>query len=319
MRVWAFHDGGACSYYRVKLPLQALRDLGGWDIGMATGWDPRALGFPLVVGQRIGRVEGSPIWARVADRRRVYEVDDDLWQIDPANTRGRENHTWPILANVDAALGGSDLVTVSTPPLAEAVTRFGVPTVVLPNHIDARLLDVQRPRRDRVVVGWRGGDSHLADIRSAAPQLRRFLGRRPDVEWHSIGHDYRDVLKAPGRHTPWRDDVWDFYRAVDFDIAVVPLAHSTFNTSKSHLAALEYAALGIPVIAADAPPYRDLVVHGVTGYLVRTDHEWGTYLRELVDDPARREAMGEKAREVGAEWTIQRGWTRWADAYASLT
>jgi glycosyltransferase involved in cell wall biosynthesis len=55
---------------------------------------------------------------------------------------------------------------------------------------------------------------------------------------------------------------------------------------------MEYAALGIPVIASDREPYRAFVLDGVTGYLVRHEHEWGKRLYELVNDEAMRVEMG---------------------------
>jgi glycosyltransferase involved in cell wall biosynthesis len=93
---------------------------------------------------------------------------------------------------------------------------------------------------------------------------------------------------------------------------------SRFNRSKSHIKALEYAALGIPVIASDEAPYRDFVVDGVTGFLVRHDHEWALRLRDLVNDAAMRESMGAKAREHARQFSIKEGWKLWEQAYRTL-
>ena len=45
------------------------------------------------------------------------------------------------------------------------------------------------------------------------------------------------------------------------------------DQSKSAIRAIEYGALGIPVVASDVGPYRDHIVDGVTGYLIRREHE----------------------------------------------
>jgi glycosyltransferase involved in cell wall biosynthesis len=151
-----------------------------------------------------------------------------------------------------------------------------------------------------------------------APQLRRFFERNPAVEWHNVGTDFRSYMKLGGRHTPWQSDMWDYYRSIDFDIGLAPLVDMPFNRSKSAIKALEYAALGIPVIASDREPYRPFVLDGVTGYLVRDEHEWTKRLRELVNDDAMREEMGRKAKEHASAWTIQKGWRLWEQAYAGL-
>lgn len=318
MRIHGFHDGHACGYYRIRLPMDAL-SAHGHDITTSWGWDDTANGAPIIVGQRVSKTNALPIWRRLRPNHRlVYETDDDVWTIDPTNFSAVLTHDQATLDAAEQAIGAAHLVTVSTEPLAEVVRRYHDNVVVLPNHIDGRMLDLERPRRDRVTVGWAGGDSHLRDLMMVAPHLRRLVDRNPTVDLHTIGTDYRRVCNLPGRYTDWSADLWDYYRSIDFDIGLAPLVESTFNRSKSAIKAMEYAALGIPVIASDLEPYRPFVLDGVTGYLVRSEHEWMKRLRELVNDEAMREEMGRKAKEHAAAFTIQRGWKLWQSAYASL-
>ena len=318
MKIHGFHDGHACGYYRIVLPLDALA-ANGVDVTMCCGWNEMARQAQIIVGQRVGRYAALPIWRRLrAQHRLVYETDDDLWSIDPTNLSARLTHDAEVLdANIEA-IRAAHLVTCSTQPLAEVLRQYHDNVIVLPNHIDGRLLDIQRPRRDQVTVGWAGGDSHLRDLDMVAPQLRRFFDRNPAVDFHNIGTDFRPYLKLPGRHSPWQVDIFDYYRLLDFDIGLAPLADTVFNASKSAVKAIEYAALGIPVIASDVAPYRSFVLDGVTGFLVRDGHEWGKRLYELASDAAMREEMGRKAKEQAAAWTIRLGWTRWRDAYGGL-
>jgi glycosyltransferase involved in cell wall biosynthesis len=315
VRVFGFHDGSGCGYYRITLPMDALRDLGGWDIQTACGWDERARDYPVIVGQRVGKTDALPIWRRLYGQHKlVYETDDDLWAIDPWNLRAKIQHSDDVLDAAEQAIRVAHAVTASVEPLAEVLRPHNRNVTVLPNHIDGRLLDVQRPRRERLTVGWAGGDSHLSDWKCLAPQLKRFLARRDDVDLHIIGTDFAKVFDIPARRTGWLE-LWAYYRAIDFDIGLAPLADIPFNRSKSPIKAIEYGALGVPVIASALGPYADYVLDGVTGFLVRREHEWGRYLRMLVEDAALREEMGRKAKEQAAEWTIQKGWTRWAEAY----
>jgi glycosyltransferase involved in cell wall biosynthesis len=71
-------------------------------------------------------------------------------------------------------------------------------------------------------------------------------------------------------------------------------------------------------VASDVKPYRDYVVDGVTGWLVRTEQQWAQRLRELVNDEAMRTEMGAKAKEVASQHTIQDGWRDWEAAYGAL-
>lgn len=320
MRIFGFHDGHACGYYRMVLPLTELAKHG-HEVTLHNGWTEACREYPVVIGQRVGRTEALPIWRRLATpgRRLVWETDDDVWNIDPTNAAAFLTHTEDVMDAITFSMQAADLVTVSTEPLAEIVAPLNRNVVVLPNHIDEPLLSIERPRRDRVTVGWAGGDSHVRDFASMAPQLRRFLLRNPDVDFHCIGTSYLRPFNLPGRASGWSANIWDYYGSIDFDIGIAPLADTVFNRSKSGIKAIEYSALGIPVVASDSPPYRGVVLDGVTGFLVRSEHEWGSRLRQLVRDEAMRTEMGAKAREHVAQWTVQRGWPRWEAAYASLT
>jgi glycosyltransferase involved in cell wall biosynthesis len=155
-------------------------------------------------------------------------------------------------------------------------------------------------------------------MKEAAYGLRRTLQRNPSAECHFIGMDYSGLIRIPARFSKWSDDIFGYYRQIDFDIGIAPLRSTVFAETKSYIKALEYAALGIPVVASDAAPYRDFVVDGVTGWLVRREHEWAQRLRELVNDEAMRAEMGAKARRHAAEYTIQKGWRDWESAYRSI-
>jgi glycosyltransferase involved in cell wall biosynthesis len=303
----------------MQLPLNTLAEHG-HEVDLSYGWTDRARDFPIIIGQRVGKHDALPLWRRLATpgRRLVWETDDDVWHIDPSNGAAWMVHTPDLLDALTFTVTMSDLVTVSTEPLADVVRTMNPNVVVLPNHFDSRLLDIQRPRCDRVTIGWAGGDSHLRDFAGVAHELRRFLLRNPDVDFHNIGTSYLRPFDLPGRASGWVTDIWGYYRSIDFDVGIAPLADTTFNHSKSGIKALEYQALGIPVVASDSPAYRGVVLDGVTGYLVRHEYQWSRYLRELVRDEQMREEMGRKAREHARQWTAERGWPMWADAYASL-
>jgi glycosyltransferase involved in cell wall biosynthesis len=321
MKLFAFHDGSACGFYRILLPFGQLR---------AHGHQTRAVqgeAVPdgdedIVVGERMDNPEVLPIWRRFRVRSRlVFEIDDDIWSVDPVNVLAWRTFRQPIPRDVVAhAAQVADLVTVTTPHLAEVVTReTGQRNVaVLPNHIPQEVLQMQRPQRDKVTVGWAGGASHALDLAMIARPLRRFLDRNPHAELHLIGTNYSAAVNGRCRWTDWAPRVFGYYANIDFDIGLAPLHPSPFANSKSHIKALEYAGLGIPTIASDLPPYREFVLDGTTGFLVRREHEWGRRLYELANDPAMRTEMGAKAREHAAGWTIQRGWRQWEAAYASM-
>jgi glycosyltransferase involved in cell wall biosynthesis len=314
-------DGGG--YYRIRLPLDELA-----KHGHETSCEPArsnitADGADVVVGQLIGGyAEPATIhrWWRGLTRysKLVYELDDDPFSIENNNPAFLAYGPTAARDSIAHCIEIADLVTVSTEPLAAKMRMFNPNVVVLKNRVDESMLSIERPKRDRVTVGWAGGHSHLKDIELCAYGLRKTLDRNPQVDAHFIGSDFTDLIRRPVRYSPWCQTTTDYYKLIDFDIGLAPLVPGVFSRSKSAIKAMEYGALGIPVIASDVEPYRDYVVDGVTGWLVRREHEWATRLRELINDEAMRTEMGAKAKEVASQHTIQTGWADWQAAYESV-
>lgn len=318
------HDADGSGYYRFYLPFKHLARGSEHRILLpqpGTRFTPdleQIEEIDILSGQRFIGPEGSALWEGWKDKTLlVYETDDDVLQ--PDNSSGLAIwHEEDIRESFRRNTAMSDLVTVSTEPLAEQMRKLNPNVVVLPNHIDGDLLYHERPRRDRLTIGWQGGMSHLVDWVEAYQPLRDVLDANPDVDMHFVGIDYSPLLRRTCRYTHWKPDVWAYFKGIDFDIGLAPLADTPFNTSKSYIKALEYMALGIPVIASDRPAYREMVVDGVTGFLVRSEDEWKTRLTELVNDEDMRAEMGAKGKQVAAGWTIQTGWKLWRDAFEGV-
>jgi D-inositol-3-phosphate glycosyltransferase len=103
------------------------------------------------------------------------------------------------------------------------------------------------------------------------------------------------------------------------------LAASSLVLIPSHadtygLVALEAAASGIPVIAADAGGLADSVVDGSTGLLLRSrdPREWARAIERMLGDPALRARLGAAGREraEGLSWAATA--TSVLGVYASL-
>jgi glycosyltransferase involved in cell wall biosynthesis len=125
------------------------------------------------------------------------------------------------------------------------------------------------PRVDGLTVLLPGAGPEEAALREAAAGLDgtvRFLGLRDDIP---------DVLAA-------------------MDVAVC-----CSHREGSPLSVMEYMAAGLPVVATRVGGVPDIVIDGEHGVLVAPGDAgaMAVALGELLGDPARREAMGARARE----------------------
>ena len=293
MKIFAGHDGSGCAWYRIILPLTELGKHG-YEVTLGAAdqqknpkfTSAQVAGHDLIVGQRWDNPRGMGTWRRLrAHSRLAYELDDDVWAVEPVNWAAYSKYS---RADVQDAVAHSaqvaNLVTVTTEPLAEVMREHNPNVAVIGNHIPAWVRDLPREERERPSVGWAGGASHGLDMGVIASSVRRFLDRFPAWDCRLGGVDYRPTIRHERTlFTPWAHVVADpekYYSSVDFDIGLAPLLPSRFAQSKSSIKALEYAARGIPVIATDFDPYAVFVLHGVTGFLVRRDHEWLKYMSE---------------------------------------
>ena len=312
-------DESGCGYYRIKLPMQGLAELGHTATsGLHVPAEVRDSPDTVIVGQRICG-PASQFWESLASQGRkiVYDIDDDLWNVDATSTASPQC-TPERLGEIQRNIEVSTAVTVSTAPLAERIAAWNPNVCIVPNAVPDWLLD-HRPQShvDRLTIGWGGSDTHNMDMERVAAQLKRFINRNTGVEFHCIGTDYGARMRLPRdktRFTPWVRDSEAFLRTIDYHIGIAPLRPHIFNQSKSAIKALECGALGIPIVASEVRPYEDYVRHGETGYLVRRDHEWGQYLGRLVQDADLRTAMAQAARKQAAQHTIAHTAPLWEKA-----
>lgn len=335
MRIHAMStDTGGCHYYRIRVPLMALRGAGhttSWD----TGVDAETLnGADVLVGQFLNGEQDVAGWEEIARAPKrpllVYEVDDDLFAIHEVITSevSPKEVIWAkpeTQARVKRAMRCADLVTVTTPRLAELYAPYAQQIAILPNAIPDWLFGVGAPAGAPLVsypkaftIGWTCSHSHLLDAREHFPGLLRFMHTVPDARFHWFGP--KNVTAFPAwqqRATGWVGDVNEYLLSMPgmMHVGISPLGDYPFNTGKSGIKADEYVAFGAVPVCSDFPQYREIIDHGVNGFLVRHPNQWQGYLRELYREPELRTKMLQAGRERLAERTAGKVAHRWTDAY----
>jgi len=326
-KIWGWAaDQSGCQAYRIRFPFHAMKELDpSLVLGIGSTIKPEAKdNADIIIGQRVTNQGPSRLWQRWAQggqKKLIYELDDDLWNIDPANERayyffGDPNTRERIINNVKVA----HVVTVSTPQLAEMVHEItGHRNIhVVPNAVPPWLLDHKAEKNHH--VGWGGSPTHHGDFGLLRQGMKKFLQHNPTKTFHCIGMDYAGWLKLPPAScsfTKWVPTPDDFFRTIDYSVGVAPLADTLFNRSKSDIKFLELAALGIPTIASDVPAYRT-IQDGLNGILVKNDHEWGRVLKASAEDQDFFGSMGQDAKEyVAANRTTTHTAPMWINAIMS--
>lgn len=348
-RIFGWSADPGTRYWRLDLPLGELAKRS-HDVMVDDKMPPAVMHesyADVVVASRTCMEAASATFRRLASEGRmlcVYETDDDAFTVTPDNrpahrlfVQQRSSVSIPIglnhyasvdvdvntQANIEANLAAAHLVTTTNRHLADRLAqRTDAPVVILPNRVPRWLAELPAPWErpsGPVVVGHTGGASHVRDVGECAKPLRSWLQRLGNAaELRTYGLDWTDRVRtnrSRTSHVPWQGSVPAYLRSlVGVDIGLAPLRDTEFSRSKSPLKAMEWGALGIPVIASNCGPYADYVRHGETGFLCSTHKEWGDALGALTDSGLRYR-MGMAGRAQAREHLIEDHAHEWLDAY----
>lgn len=110
-----------------------------------------------------------------------------------------------------------------------------------------------------------------------------------------VAESVKDKVLVTGR-LPF-DKMLDYLSACD--VLALPLSDTIANRGRWPSKVNEYVAVGRPTVACDVGDVADLLRNNDIGLLVRPDAaEFAVGLDELLGDPGRAQAMGERARAV---------------------
>ncbi len=307
----------ACSWYRAHVPGVELRKLG-YDVSLvlARDWALTDQSDALVFERTSGREALEDLKRyKEAGKRVVYDIDDNVWNLNPANPAFPYFERESIRRNIAESLRLADVVTVTTPELAEIVAKYNRSILVIPNYLPDEHWNLKRDISAKLTIGWAGGNSHWNDLKLIAGVVEQILEDFSDIEIALAGMREYPFADHP-RIRKLKTVKLEEYPALlaNFDIALAPLTDDSFNACKSDLKFLEYAALGLPVVASKVPAYEHSIVHGENGFLARNQKDWLKYLRRLIADEGLRESIGRAARSFAESRFISKNIGLWIEA-----
>lgn len=322
MRVffWAGDTGSGSTWYRCFLPSMGLRWLDhetAVDHRLAQNWR----GCDTVVASRPAAPGTTDMIRQLQDRgiRVVADLDDDYFSMDARHHSQAGIDQWAALRDtlvenlklVDAVVGAS-------PALVEILREYSDRVVHIPNALPAHHMSTPRDYATPApVVGWAGSASSAGGLGLIKHALRK-LADDPANRVLLVGLDpgeraltglrNRDNIRTTGFFAQQET----YLQAVsEFDVWLAPYEESAFNRAKFPTKVLESNFLGIPLIASAIRPYAEQIVHGVTGFLVRSDHEWRRYVNQLLADPELRAEIGMNARARASRSILQSVNSQW--------
>jgi glycosyltransferase involved in cell wall biosynthesis len=240
---------------------------------------------------------GPPVLERIIrwmNPRLVFDIDDAIWE-RPAHVESAflrlVDYGWTRkMAGLCAhAVVGNELLRDYVAPLNPNVTN--IPTCIDMNlHTPKAYLEAEP-----VVLGWTGLKDNLGYLAPVEPVLRD-LAREHSITLHiATGRPYAlEGVAVDNEH--WTLDR-EIYYLQHADIGLMPLHDTPRARGKCAFKALQYMAVGTPVVLSPVGMNAAVVEDGISGSLADSPKEWKSTLGRLIADPALRERMGRTARE----------------------
>ena len=249
----------------------------------------------------------------------IYEIDDNLFDHINASSSPKLEEK---LQSMITLSRGANIVTTSTPTLAQKLKSFNKNVVVLPNVLSDNLWKLNETKepisaslKTPVRLLYMGTRTHFEDFKIIEPALERLKEERGDkLEIYFLGicHPRKapkwiDYLKPPlgvdlyPHFVNWllSNNVWD--------IGLAPLADNSLNRSKSYLKFLDYTGLGIPSICSVSETFSPIIRHKINGLLVENRvNDWYEGITSLLDSPQLRASLAQAAfDELLADHTLK--------------
>jgi glycosyltransferase involved in cell wall biosynthesis len=197
---------------------------------------------------------------------------------------------------IDRLIARVNLVTVGSDYLAERATAAGAQRIErLPTVVDLDRYPLRIGRQSyRCVIGWIGTPqtaSYLFEVEGALAQLASSKIARTVL----IGSGPISLRGVPTEIHSWFEDT-EQEKVQLIDIGIMPLPDAPWERGKCGYKLIQYMASGVPVVASPVGANKQIIDHGVNGFLASTESEWIEYLSLLAASPPLRARMGAAGR-----------------------
>jgi glycosyltransferase involved in cell wall biosynthesis len=249
-------------------------------------------GFPATAERILGRT-GPPY---------VVELDDALFH------RYDMNPSWltrSVLGRkIDVVMEKAAVVIAGNQYLADRARSAGAMQVdLLPSAIDLDRYPVLPAQPGPLTIGWIGSPTTAVYLSLIRSSLDRAYHRGARLV--AVGAGRATLPDLPFETHEW-NEATEVSDIAHFDIGVMPLGDGPWEQGKCGYKLIQYMASGRPVVASAVGANREIVRHGVTGFLAETEADWSEALGRLAADRDLRERMGRAGREdVERRYSVQ--------------
>lgn len=208
---------------------------------------------------------------------------------------------------IDRVMASASLVTVGNDYLAKRAEAAGAPRVMrIPTVLDVKRYQVKTvSEHSPVTVGWIGSPTTAGYLELILEPLRAVARKHP-LRLMVVGAQIEPIDDLPVVCVDW-SEAHEAELIQQFDLGVMPLADQLWEKGKCGYKLIQYMACALPVIASPIEVNREIVEHGVDGYLAEDAAAWESALIRLIESAPLRQEMGRIGRaKVEQHYSLSR-------------
>jgi hypothetical protein len=232
-------------------------------------------------------------WLRRNGRKVIYDFDDAVMYNDKNPDRPSRKRQ----KSFQRTVGPAHLVIAGNSYLAEHARKFNQNVRILPTGLDVEsyCCRTSKPNDGRTRLVWIGSKSTLSYLASIKPALEEIGSRSNNVVLRIICDDFLDLQNMEVEKCRWSLQS----QAVDLgtsDIGLAPLPDNRFTRGKCGFKILQYAAVGLPVVASPVGVNCEYIEDKNNGFLAAGSADWIEKISLLLKEPPLRKQMVEAGR-----------------------
>jgi glycosyltransferase involved in cell wall biosynthesis len=190
-----------------------------------------------------------------------------------------------------------------------------IPTVVDLERYPVKI--IEEKKNESFTIGWIGSPTTSKYLKTISPSLTEVCGH-VNCSVKLIGSGYVNINEVPLEILEWSEES-EVGSLNSFDLGIMPLPDEPWTLGKCGFKLIQYMACGLPVVASPVGVNKEIVEHGVNGFLAETHDEWVQALETLRNDHALRKTMGAAGRrKVEEKYCLQVTAPRYVELLQSM-
>jgi glycosyltransferase involved in cell wall biosynthesis len=245
---------------------------------------------------------GPPIFEfvlKLFNKKYTYDFDDAIW-LSNVSEVNRKFDFFKAYWKVSNIIKWANYITVGNGYLGNYAKQFNNAVEVLPSTVDMvnvhYLVKEHEQQVEQIKIGWTGSHTTSAKYLPQVIDIINELSEKYPIEFIVISNQEPDFEISNLHYIPW-SKATEIEDLIKFDIGIMPIGTEEWEKGKCSFKAIQYMALGIPVVLSPYGNNLEVVEDGKSGLFAESKADWINALEKLILDVKLREELSNAGRE----------------------